>query len=404
MKFKHFYEATRAIPKKVIDPALMTFDEYYNEYVNPRNEIHSSGTYSTNVDRMNDKSWNQYPKGELVKRFKVHNRDFELRQKSEDRWDGKYVKHDDEGDILRIDGQVQYLETEEVQKLIPEEKRFDNQFIVFDVTDEPLMVGQTLNEWGALLVQVAEEYRNFGIGTLLVKAKRELDPDIDSGGVTPEGLANIKRVHAEMVRDYLRDGIYTELIKQGVITKDKVQDIVKGLPKKKEKQQKNLKTNDPKDLLVMTDDGQSHVIVYNKNIFDQDFDEQPTDFWAKQFVHGSLMLGGDGGSVPFISRLHGSDKIKAFMIEIMLNGKVGESIKLNDDESTLMKKKLDDKLKVEKYGNETDDDHYYIESPTMNVKGIGRAEEKYRKRHDRHDEWYHRIQEMGDAFGQSEVT
>lgn len=405
MKFKYFYEATRKPPQKVVDPALMSFKDYYNNYANPKNEWHDSGSYDTTVKGMN-KWGNQYDSKNLVRRFNVNDRNFELHRKSEDRWDNQYVKTDDDGEIVRIGNEVQYLSPEEKQKLIPEDKRYDHQFNVYDVTDgEPVLVGNTLNEWGALLVQVAQEYRNFGLGTMLVKAKRDVDPTVDSGGVTPSGHANLKRVHSEMVREYLRDGIYTELIKQGVLTKDQVKEIVGGLTDKPKKDNKKLNTSNPEDMLVMTDDGQSHVIIYNKNIFDQDFDEHDSDFWAKKFVKGSLMLGGFGGNVPFISRLHGSDKAKAFMIEMILNGNVGERLRLDDEEAKLMKAKLGDKLKVEPYGNETDDDHYYIEEPTMgNMKGLGKAEEKYRKSRDQYDEWYYRIQEMGDAFGQSQAA
>ena len=85
------------------------------------------------------------------------------------------------------------------------------------------------------MVSTAKEYRGFGFGTLLGKLFRERHPDKDTGGTTYAGSKQVKRIWDNFVREAMASGMYTQLVKQGKITKDRVKEIVKDLDERKTK-------------------------------------------------------------------------------------------------------------------------------------------------------------------------
>ena len=132
------------------------------------------------------------------------------------------------------------LTTEEKKLFITDKNRYDYEFLIYDV-DNNTVAGKTQDEWGALLVRVAEEYSGFGFGELLVSLHRKYVPHVDSGGFTPQGENNVKKVHAYFV--YRKNNI---TIDHFAITHNNQHIIISGLatPNKKDSVIADLKSVD----------------------------------------------------------------------------------------------------------------------------------------------------------------
>lgn len=124
----------------------------------------------------------------------------------------QYVKRNDDGDIERDPetGKATYLSEEEMRKEgLP---LFETTVSAY-VDDTP--IGSVANEWGATLVQVAEEHQKKGIGKFLSKLWRKAYPFRTSGGFTEKGLSTFKRVHQDFVLEALEKGEYKRALEEG---------------------------------------------------------------------------------------------------------------------------------------------------------------------------------------------
>lgn len=129
------------------------------------------------------------------------------------------------------------------------------------------VVAQGSDEWGATLLTVAKEYRGKGLGKVIGKVWYKLNPKYTSGGFTPSGRNNAVAIWADTVRDYLASGFYSDMIKAGEISKEKVKEILAGLPEKRAKKEEP--KEDAPQPLIFSDEGQ--FIIYDKKfIKDQD--------------------------------------------------------------------------------------------------------------------------------------
>lgn len=147
-----------------------------------------------------------------------------------------------------------------------------------------LIVALASNEWGATLIQVSKEYRGKGIGTILGKLFIE-QFNLTSGGYTDSGVKNAKRIWNDRVSEYVRNGWYTELIKNNDITKSTVKDILKdfktGTQAPQEKIPKKVVHNTKIDYLVYMDEQQSNFILYDSRFLEDQDDA---------YIHGMALL------------------------------------------------------------------------------------------------------------------
>lgn len=255
------YEIKKRKPEDMPDPALLTWNEYYKE-INPQDKFHDSSAYQV---KLGDIDWKLKNHDTLINTFKSNGLTFKILANVVDLWNLNFVKKDENGNNLTIDGKVQYYSKEELKKLKP--SRYDYTFIVVNEDDQ--VVASAENEWGALLIRVVKEYRNFGIGTLLGKLARKYEPYKDSGGFTAGGLKNAKRVHTEFVRNYLANGTYSKLVRDGKISIERVQKILNSanVKERKPKKELDLSFNDPKDWLLWYG-GYNSAILYDKKLKD----------------------------------------------------------------------------------------------------------------------------------------
>lgn len=391
-------EATRPFVQKAIDPALMTFSEY-RELVDPDQKSHPPDAYDSDLEDLNSY---QGPEDyeTLLNTIKRHGLEFEVRRNTRDMWDGRYVKTTPDGDLVRDEqGKATYLDQEEVAMMFPGEKRYRYEYGIIDKSSGQI-VANTQDEWGALLARTAREYRKFGFGTLLVKLAREDRPDRSSGGLTRSGYANLGRVHDEMVREYLSSGFYSHLVKTGQITAGRAKEIIAGVQPKKQPQQRNLNTADPKDWLLMTN-SQSFVILYDKKLYElEDLDDDDIQHWIDRHIIGMASLASMGGdSSAWVNRTYGPDRIKGFLLAALLQMEPGEPIRMEPDEAQLAANHLGDKLKEVPKQRPGDFDQYYVENRDKTWRYMGNQEQQYRKHRDPYGEWYARIIEWAESLG-----
>lgn len=221
-------EITRPYEKKLVDPALMTFPEYRQAF-NRDNRSHPSSAYQMTAVDMKQRGEGGYLDRKefpiLLNRIARKGQMFEVRMRKEDRWAMKYVKHDAQDEIVRgPDGMALYMEPEEIQAMIPANRRWDYSFTIYNAEGDPVASAQ--NEWGAVLWMVAQEYRGFGLGVLLGQLTQHYHPERDSGGFTPDGWQNTMMVHRSLVQKYLQSGTYSWLVRSGQITPERVREII----------------------------------------------------------------------------------------------------------------------------------------------------------------------------------
>lgn len=162
----------------------------------------------------------------------------------------------------------------------------DGQTIVI-MNSENLVVATAQDEWGATLIVVAKEYRNRGLGKIIVKYWRDNNPKYRSGGFTSSGQQSALNYYYERVRTLLKNGWYPELIQDGKITIEKVKEIVSALPKTKKHVSKTVKQDaQPKPLIMHQSD--LTYIVYDLAFFDEP---------SEEYVYGIVDFGERAGTI-----------------------------------------------------------------------------------------------------------
>jgi 8-oxo-dGTP pyrophosphatase MutT (NUDIX family)/GNAT superfamily N-acetyltransferase len=341
---------------KGIDPALMTFPEYYG-IINPTGKSHESKAYNWSLDEMNQYfNIADYPR--QIRRFKKNGIEFRVVAK-QDRW----------GTTLAI------------------------------ANDEDECVGTLQDEWGCTLIAVAQEYRGFGFGTLLGKMALTITPSRPTGGETPGGYQALRSAHREKVRDALTGGRYRDLISQNRISIQRVKEIVStaGLPKKATATERDLNSRDPRDLLLFGNE--TTFVLYNRKLKDHLDDD---DYWVEKMVKGMIHFNyytaANDKEYAIIYRFGGErQQVRAFLLRCAAHVCERDGVTLLVDEEDL-----------------SDVDSRYLgQSHVHKLTGLSRAEvfvkddldpapmvaqeATFRKSFDQYDEFYHRMVELADA-------
>ena len=143
------------------------------------------------------------------------------------------------------------------------------------------------DEWGAVLIWVAREYRGRRIGPLVGKLYRDENPDKDSGGFTTAGYRNLEQIWSDHVQKALSSGRYTRMVKQGEISKDRVREILANYKGPKKPQRFSEPSTSPKVRALI---GETHVVLYDTRFYkyasSSDFEK------LESFIHGYGLLTG----------------------------------------------------------------------------------------------------------------
>lgn len=401
MRLMKLLEATRPYENKLIDPALMTFQEY-RSMVDPTRKRHPSDSYDATVDTLNRyQKPADYP--EVVNRFTRHQRQFEVRRNPNDRWTGQYVKSTPAGDIVRDEhGRAVMMTPEEVSARYPGDERYNSQFAIVDLAIGKI-VAVTQDEWGTLLVMTAQEYRNFGFGTMLVKLKRTVNPDTPSGGFTGAGLNNFFRVYQSMVRDYLASGFYSHLVKSGQLTGGRAKEIIASAnltPQKKHKDRNFNIGGDPVNRLYLNHEDTA-VLIYDRTFYEFSTDEiDGHDHWASQVVRGfaSLHAFSDGGTT-WLGDIYGATEKDAKIAVLLLMNIQDGWITVTDEDARLLKLDL---YEVRPFAGRRDAKQYRTIHQVGDFDALFDIEKRIRSKRDPYGELFNRLLELGEGLAKDQ--
>lgn len=206
-----------------IEPALMTSEEYI-KFVNSKNEWHDNDSYDyTLAGGSGQYGYDNIKKSKLVKQKQIGkvNLDFYLLKEAST---FGYYENPEEEDYSKKKWK-HYSDEEKTGKGLP---LFSYEIKVLH-KEEDIIVGSAQDEWGCVLIWVFDEYRGMGIGEEIVKLYREYYPSKTSGGFTSFGYNQAKKYHAHLVRKYLSNGIYSDMVKKGEIESSRVKDIIQSI-------------------------------------------------------------------------------------------------------------------------------------------------------------------------------
>lgn len=381
-----------------VDPALLTLQEY-TKLVNEKDKWHPDHAYDYDVERMSEfKKVEDYPK--LVKTMTINGIRLSFRLKEEK---PLYVKTDENGNVVKINGEVQYFSDEEVARLGKRSKHWS--VVVFDEDNKAVATVQ--DEWGTVLIAVAREYRGFGLGPILGRIARSIEPDKTSGGFTPAGYANFRKVHREFVRDALVSGRYRNMIRSGAITLDRVKEIVDSARldiKQSPRPAINLSSNDPKDWVMYGEDGA--FVIYDRKLKDIVEDGNISDYFIERMIKGYVLVRIPSDWVQrgerewgLIVRFGGdSDNIKKFLVGVALSWCASENVDLAVDMVDL--KYVDDRYgeKVGEPSKRTGMMRQMVRPKApMAIEPMTRGERVFRRAFDPYDEFKSRILEIAEG-------
>jgi len=263
-----------------------SWQEYYNE-INPGDKSHDSNAYNYSLAKdeksfswadLSDGSW------KLVNTKTMGKIEIQYYHKVEERQRGKY---DDKNNF-------QVSSEEELNK--KGLSSFYHTFIAYH-PQEKLIVGSAQDEWGATLISVLYEYRGMGIGEYLVKLYRHYYPYKSSGGFTESGYKQFQKYYRHLVSQFLQNGVYSDMVKKGEITIEKVNQILKSagnLPQFSKQHKSNLPNiyNGKGEYSLLIDD--NFVIIFDTIIKDlwntkelEDLNERFSSKFIKCFIYAN---------------------------------------------------------------------------------------------------------------------
>jgi hypothetical protein len=384
-------EATDNYVEKKVDPALMTWSEFWNK-VNPENKFHSDHAYDAPLtSHAFSRTKKDYP--ELLYRKRISGIAFEFRYKKTDRFaDQKFIKTDPDGRPIEIGGQYQYFTIEELIAL--DRKRYEYGFAVFHGEQQ---VAVTQDEWGCLLVMTAPEYRGFGLGSMITKLAWEVEPGKDTGGTSPGGYATVKKVYSQCVREYLRKGIYSQLVQKGILDVKRVKEITDSAqassPSSQPAERPDLSSDDPRNYVLYGENG--CFVLYDRKLKDIINQGDKMHFWAEKMVKGVCYAGGGYHATDKLY-LHqwGGDtpKVKNFMLSLALTYCAEERLPL-----FIYKRDLPvDQSLVNVQSTDPNGD-LVLGKTTVPYQSMVAQEKMFRRSFDKYDEFKSTMVEMAEA-------
>lgn len=380
-----------------IPPSLLTWSEYY-KIVNSDDNFHGSDAYNYPYDE-NDKL--DLTKVNLIKNKVINTIHLKFYLKKEER---QYTKWD--GDTY-----VGTYSKDEMKKM-----GIDPYIYTIYCTHNGVRVGMAVDEWGCVLVSVVKEFKNLGIGEELIKIYRKIYPYKPSGGFTESGLVQIRKYYNYMVRTTLANGIYSQMVRDGEITMERVKEIINSVNKKysfsdnkKNKLKDAFKGDRFSPVMIISTNS---VIIFDSNIIkiiDEDFETMHSKILREYiycYIHVVDMKG-----YPQIYDAYGDKKYLNFGLQIIANenkteGGVGDFYFRTFD--TNLKNDLYDILNSDIFSKTTYDKLGYISGVPLNIYRLNKNidskvsdfklhEKMWFKHHDRFNELRDKIEEI--AYG-----
>lgn len=245
------------------------------------------------------------------------------------------------------------------------------------------IVAQASDEWGATLITVAREYRERGLGTILAKVWYKYNPSYSSGGFTSSGEDNAIRRWEDRVREFLENGWYSKLIKDGELDIERVKEIISGLSEKRRSSDFETKKQDEKQNLVFIDDENVSFIIYDSRFLE----EQNEDY-----IHAYGFFRDVSSVGTFLFRLDYDSEYRkaANIIALQMAKNEGEAIYVGEGYGDMME--LDGIPHIEQDG-----DYVRLTEDLVNLSQLRQIEEMVRKPKDQYDELRVLLLEMAEG-------
>lgn len=252
------------------------------------------------------------------------------------------------------------------------------------ILHDGLVVAMGSDEWGATLIRVAEEFRRVGLGDFLKKEWTKYNPDARSGGFTAAGERMAIRFWAQRVRDFSANGWYSELVRRGLLTMDRVREIVSGASGRASAERlpsdavaEEEPTEDP---LLFLEDGS--FILYDRR-----FLSEPDE----KYVLGYGFLR-DAGVGTFFFRLEYeedyADLVTATALQMARD--LGEKIYVADIPGDVVEwRRVPEAVERDGYVS--------LKGDILDLKALSREETKVRRAADRFDEKRYALMELADS-------
>jgi hypothetical protein len=366
-----------------IDPALMTFQEYY-KLVNAGEQHHPDSAYQSDIK---DFFYHKKQDFKLFRQIKLRGIEFEIRIQR------RKITHSIRNPEAKTNAAAHPWMRDEAGKILNYSddqiaemgyQPFEFSVGVWTATEGDACIAATQDEWGCMLVRVADKYRGFGIGPVLIKIARMLEPGKPSGGFSSGGALNFKRMHTAIVREALANGTYSKLIRQGSLTMERVRAITGSANlEQRPKPKIDLSSNDPSNWLCFGD-GYGSYIVYDRKLADllrDDADHAMVPSFIKGFIYVACYEEGMGR----VKRVHAVDlKMKTFMYALAHHHCTTEHVVLYVEPS-------DQDINQFVFGPNTNEIGYLCapvqSGPSIDGMKMARSEEAWRKTHDPYDEF-----------------
>lgn len=233
--------------------------------------------------------------------------------------------------------------------------------------EDGTILGYASDEWGATLLRIADEYRGKNLGKILGGLWYELNPSYPSGGFSPSGRANSIRIWEDRVRTFLKNGWYSDFIRNGKITRKKVNEILSGLPERKSRPTLSKRGPTKAQPLMYVDDFQ--IVLYDKMYFE---DQDLKYIYAHSFLQ-------DSNGKTFIYNLDYEPAYKNIATYAIFQ------LAYNHGEKLYVAGLPSDHVELDGIeGIVTDKDGYAsLTQPVVDLNKYAMAEKQYRKQHDK---------------------
>lgn len=286
---------------------------------------------------------------------------------------------------IKIKGEpftVRFEETPELNRMID--------MAVFN--EESKIVAVAQNEWGATLLGVAEEYRGKGLGKYIGSVWYKLNPESGSGGFTQAGEANALRIWNRRVRDFLAKGWYSDLVRSGRLSRDKLKNILSDLDSRGQSTSRlpsdsASSSKTPKRRLLL------HVDYPTFILYDQAFLEleDPYSVDLEPYIYGYGFFRGSGDK-SFLFRLDYDKPFRKLVTSVALQMARDEGHSIYNGEG------YSDILELEGLPNvQVDGDYINLTKDVLPLNRLGQSERTLRRKHDSYDEKKVLLYETADA-------
>lgn len=440
MAMHNFLEATTPLNVKPNDPGMLTFKQYH-DMRNPSNKSHDSDAYVSDIYSLNY----QYllPRHKTTERIRTYDNHWITRydqfmdgsklsimKKGSDEYnsgdsdivavyyDGKWLyqpKHVKLDDIKLSDKKGRYVEHKYPERFLEialkelamiknkennhkpfKRMKIKGEYFTFHkqkdydainvLNSDGIEVATASNEWGTTLIQVADEYKGKGLGAILGELFID-EYNLPSGGYTAAGYKNSMKIWSKRVNEYIQNGWYSELVRNGTMTVATVKDIIadyKRLTNKQEKVPKvTTKPTEQKDILCYIDDGITFIIYDRRFLDDQD----------ERYIYGHTFLRSTDHETEVVYTFDYDDEYSRKLLSyILLQSQKNNGTGVNVDFVGSDMFEYED-LNHIRY----EDGFVYLTQDVLDIDNLSRIESTIRSKHDRYGEILNMLLETAET-------